>query len=245
MPPGTELTAIQSLIEDTESVFPEFREIVSRFQKESGQVPSLSACELPDAEQKRQKLEEAYERFKNGVMSGMGIAEEQFFSGRGSPDASLFVLGEGPADDDSLGKTFSGESGALLDKMLAAIQLDPKNVFVSYLQKYPQPQSKQEIPEMRLREFCRLAETEISIVAPRVILTMGDMPTRSIFQSHDGVMKWRGRTDRQYQDRIPLLATLAPALLIRQPGLKKYAWLDLQMLRDLLNSLEQAATDGI
>ena len=50
----------------------------------------------------------------------------------GNPFAKIMIIGEGPgANEDKEGKPFVGRAGKLLDKMLEAIKLNRKNVYIS------------------------------------------------------------------------------------------------------------------
>ena len=50
----------------------------------------------------------------------------------GNPKAKIMIVGEGPGDnEDKEGFPFVGRAGALLDKMLTAIDLNRKNVYIS------------------------------------------------------------------------------------------------------------------
>ena len=63
--------------------------------------------------------------------------------GRGNPSSKLFVIGEGPGQqEDEQGLAFVGRAGMLLDKMLAAIKLDRKNVYISNIINYRPPDNR-------------------------------------------------------------------------------------------------------
>ncbi len=50
----------------------------------------------------------------------------------GNPSSKIMIIGEGPgANEDKEGKPFVGRAGKLLDKMLEAIKLNRKNVYIS------------------------------------------------------------------------------------------------------------------
>jgi uracil-DNA glycosylase len=52
--------------------------------------------------------------------------------GEGSPQARIMIVGEGPgAEEDREGRPFVGPAGQLLTKMLQAIQLDRREVFIT------------------------------------------------------------------------------------------------------------------
>ena len=55
----------------------------------------------------------------------------------GNPKAKIMLIGEGPgANEDKEGIPFVGRAGILLDKMLAAINLDRKKVYISNIVNY-------------------------------------------------------------------------------------------------------------
>ena len=50
----------------------------------------------------------------------------------GNPDSKVMIIGEGPgANEDKEGFPFVGRAGQLLDKMLHAINLNRKNVYIT------------------------------------------------------------------------------------------------------------------
>ena len=65
---------------------------------------------------------------------------------------------------------------------------------------------------------------------PSVIILLGAVAARHVVGITDGIMKLRGRwLEYRVGDRmVPLMPTLHPAYLLRQPAHKKLAWRDLQ-----------------
>ena len=78
----------------------------------------------------------------------------------------------------------------------------------------------------------------IELLGPRFILCVGATPTQRLTGRTDGILKLRGRwLDFNLGDRtVPLLATLHPAFLLRQPAQKRLAWRDLLSLRKSLDA---------
>jgi len=61
----------------------------------------------------------------------------------GNINSKIMIIGEGPgANEDAEGKPFVGRAGKLLDKMLAAIQLDRKKVYISNVVNYRPPDNR-------------------------------------------------------------------------------------------------------
>ena len=56
--------------------------------------------------------------------------------GVGNPNADILFIGEGPGENEDLqGEPFVGRAGKLLDKMLAAVDLDRNKDIYSYYSK--------------------------------------------------------------------------------------------------------------
>ena len=79
----------------------------------------------------------------------------------------------------------------------------------------------------------------IELADPKVIVLLGAVAARHVVGISDGIMRSRGRwmDYRLGEKMVPLLLTLHPAYLLRQPAHKKLAWRDLQSLAAKLESL--------
>ena len=76
-----------------------------------------------------------------------------------------------------------------------------------------------------------------------MIVLLGAVAARHVVGITDGIMKMRGRwMEYRVGDRmVPLMPTLHPAYLLRQPAHKKLAWRDLQAVRGQNGSARVAA----
>ena len=161
----------------------------------------------------------------------------------GNPQAHIMLVGEAPGrDEDIQGKPFVGRSGQLLDRMLAAIGLSrngdrPDNsVFISNVIFWRPPGNRTPTEQETLMCLPYLKRT-IEIIAPRMIVCLGATPTQRLVNAHDGILKLRGKwfsLDAGGRS-IPLLATLHPAYLLRQPAQKRLAWRDFLALKMALS----------
>lgn len=155
--------------------------------------------------------------------------------GEGVSQPLVMVIGEGPgADEDSTGRPFVGRAGQLLDKMLAAINLDRNtNCFIANVVKCRPPNNRD--PEQDEIAACApFLQRQLALLKPRAILTVGRVPTQALLGTAEGISRLRGRFF-EYQG-IPLLPTYHPSALLRDEGLKRPAWEDLKQLRAFLNS---------
>jgi uracil-DNA glycosylase family 4 len=78
----------------------------------------------------------------------------------------------------------------------------------------------------------------IELIQPRFLVAVGGVPAQRLTGRTDGILKLRGRwQDYSLSGRtIPLLPTLHPAYLLRQPAQKRLAWRDLLSLRMKLDA---------
>src|SRR6185312_7229409 len=157
----------------------------------------------------------------------------------GSPEAEIMLVGEGPgADEDRLGKPFVGRAGQLLDRMLGAIGLDRTKVYIANMVPWRPPGNRDPTPE-ELALCAPFLYRQIELVAPKLLVTLGNVPTQALFATRAGITRTRG----QWRDltinghTMPALPTLHPAYLLRQPAAKAQAWRDLLSLQAAMRRL--------
>jgi DNA polymerase len=152
----------------------------------------------------------------------------------------VMLIGEAPGrDEDRVGKPFVGRAGQLLDKMLASIGLDRKtNAYITNVINWRPPDNRDPTPE-EAASCLPFLRRHIELADPAVIILLGAVAARHVVGVSDGIMKLRGRwMEYRVGDRmVPLMPTLHPAYLLRQPAHKKLAWRDLQAVRDKIKTL--------
>lgn len=160
--------------------------------------------------------------------------------GDGNPRAKIMIVGEAPGrDEDIQGKPFVGRGGQLLDRMLAAIGLerhseDPeKAVYITNILAW-RPPANRTPTAAESAAFRPFVTRHIDLVNPEIIVTMGNVPTKTLLDTKTGIMKMRGTWTvlETPGGTRPLLPMLHPAYLLRQPMDKHKAWSDLLVLQD-------------
>jgi len=97
----------------------------------------------------------------------------QLVFGEGSPDAKIYLLGEGPGyHEDKLGRPFVGMAGKLLDETLKEIGLERGNVYISNVVRFRPPENRDPEPE-EIAAFQPYVDAEIKIISPEIIVTLG------------------------------------------------------------------------
>ncbi|MFQ5983997.1 MAG: uracil-DNA glycosylase family protein [Alphaproteobacteria bacterium] len=153
----------------------------------------------------------------------------------GNPDARLMLIGEAPgAEEDRQGLPFVGPAGRLLDRMLAAIELDRRSAYITNVLYWRPPGNR--VPTAEEIGTCLpFAERQIELIAPRVVVFVGGIAAKAMLGRSEGITKFRGRWFRYQTPRmsapVQATATYHSAFLLRQPGRKREAWRDLLAIK--------------
>jgi DNA polymerase len=191
-------------------------------------------------------LKAALEAFDGGALK-RGAAHTVFADG--VPGAGIMFIGEGPGrEEDQKGLPFVGRAGQLLDRMLAAIGLDRRrNAYITNVINWRAPGNRDPSPE-EAAMCLPFLRRHIELANPRVMVLLGAVAARHVMGDTQGIMRIRGHwmAYRLGDTMVPVLPTLHPAYLLRQPAHKKLAWRDLQSLAEKIESLglPEPATQG-
>ena len=152
----------------------------------------------------------------------------------GNPKSRIMLIGEAPgASEDKEGLPFVGRAGALLDKMLAAIDLDRKKVYISNIINYRPPDNRRPTDE-EIKRYLPFITKHIEIINPKILVLLGSTAMNALIGNEAVISKMRGKwIEKKFGNcKTSVIITFHPAFLMRQPAQKKMAWIDLKMIRD-------------
>ena len=152
----------------------------------------------------------------------------------GNPNSKIMIIGEAPgANEDEEGLPFVGRAGALLDKMLAAIDLDRKKVYISNIINYRPPENRRPTDE-EIKRYLPFITKHIEIISPKILVLLGSTAMNALIGNEVVISKMRGKwIEKKFGNcKTSVIITFHPAFLMRQPAQKKMAWIDLKMIRD-------------
>lgn len=162
----------------------------------------------------------------------------------GNPQARIMFVGEAPGrDEDIEGLPFVGRSGKLLDLMMKAIGLDRTSAYIANVIPWRPPGNRTPTPQET--QICLpFIQRQIELVNPDILVTLGNPSTQTLLQTRDGIMKSRGRwADYDTGTRkIRAIATFHPAYLLRSPGYKRMAWVDMRSVAKAVEALQERQT---
>ncbi len=157
----------------------------------------------------------------------------------GNPKSKIMLVGEAPgANEDLEGLPFVGRAGMLLDKMLAAINLDRKKVYISNIINYRPPENRRPT-DAEIEKYLPFITKHIEIIEPKILVLLGSTAMNAIIGKDLVISKMRGKwIDKKFGNcKTSVIITFHPAFLMRQPAQKKMAWIDLKMIRDKKENL--------
>jgi DNA polymerase len=159
----------------------------------------------------------------------------------GDPSGRIMLIGEAPGRDEDLqGLPFVGRAGQLLDRMLAEIGLDRRKVYITNVLNWRPPQNREPSPE-EAAACLPFLHRHIELADPKLLILLGAVSVRHVLGITEGIMRVRGKWNL-YQSvglnrSIPVMPTLHPAYLLRQPAAKRLAWRDLLAVAEKLGQL--------
>lgn len=149
----------------------------------------------------------------------------------GDPAAGLMAITDMPtAEDAATGLIFSGEAGALVDRMLAAIGRSRETIYLAPFSPIRPPAGR--IDAEGVRFLTGTMRHHIGLAAPKALLIFGDSCARALLGITMAQARGRWHEVETPAGPIRALVTIRPQELLTQPKLKTHAWADLQMLME-------------
>ena len=158
----------------------------------------------------------------------------------GVPGSKVMFVGEAPGgDEDRIGRPFVGRAGQLLDRMLAAIGLDRRSVYIANVVPWRPPGNR--TPTLQETQACLpFIRRQIDLADPEILVCLGGSAVQTLLGVQGGITRVRGSWFDYERDSGPPIRALAmfhPAYLLRQPAQKRLAWADMRALAKALDSL--------
>ena len=160
--------------------------------------------------------------------------------GDGNINRPIMIVSEAPGlEEEKSGKTFQGEVGSLLEKMLLAINIKKKNIYSTYAINYRPPEDRKPTSQ-EIKRYSVFLKEHISIINPKILILFGSTAMESITASNSKISNERGKWKEIIlkSKTYPLMVTFNPSYLIRFPENKKYSWEDLKKIRKKIIDLK-------
>ncbi len=178
-------------------------------------------------------LEQFHQAIHTCQKCPLGRTRNEFVFGVGDPKARLVLVGEAPgAEEDKQGQPFVGRAGKLLDKILAAIDMQRgEDVYICNILKCRPPNNRDPLPaEVEVCEPHLVKQ--LQLLQPKIILALGRVAAQTLLRSTESLTSLRGRVHDYHG--VPLMVTYHPAALLRNPNWKRPTWEDVQAVQKRL-----------
>jgi len=173
--------------------------------------------------------------------------ESYFRDNKRRDDPPIMFIGEAPgANEDKHGIPFCGQSGKLLDNVIASMKLDRTKAYITNSVFWRPPGNRRPTPQEI--QMCRpFVERHIALLAPKLLVLVGGTAAESVLGKTDPISTLR-KQDVKYTNQylatpIPAVIIFHPSYLLRQPTQKKEMWFD--VLKIMTNFLNHAKNENI
>jgi uracil-DNA glycosylase len=161
-------------------------------------------------------------------LCSLGKTRKNLVFGDGNPQAKVVFVGEAPgADEDEQGLPFVGRAGQLLTKIIEAMGLSRKEVYICNILKCRPPQNRNPLPE-EIAACEPFLKQQLKSISPQIICALGTFAAKTLLKTEVPISVLRGRF-HSYEG-IKLMPTYHPAYLLRNPSAKKIVWEDVQLI---------------
>jgi len=190
-----------------------------------------------DSAKKINTLSDLFEKYKACQKCALGKTRKNLVFGRGLSNPPVMFIGEGPgAEEDTQGEPFVGRAGRLLTKMISAIGIERADVYITNIVKCRPPDNRNPTPA-EISCCLPIIKQQIEILNPKLIVTLGNIPTKTLIPDLPGITKARGKI-KQYE-KWTVLPTFHPSYLLRNRSAMPQAWEDFKKITEFAFNSKQ------
>ena len=175
------------------------------------------------------------------VKCSLSTTRKNVVFGRGNPNSKLFVVGEGPGQqEDEQGFAFVGRAGKMLDSAFLSVGIDTnEDCYISNIVKCRPPNNRKPLVN-ETKECMPWLNEQIKLIKPKVIVLAGSTAVQSYLNIDEPISKLRGKWI--FRDDIKYMPIFHPSYLLRNPSKEKdkpkwLTWQDLKKVKKEVNSV--------
>jgi len=169
------------------------------------------------------------------VQCSLSTTRTNVVFGRGNPEAKLFIIGEGPGQqEDEQGVAFVGRAGKMLDSVFSSVGIDTnKDCYISNIVKCRPPNNRKPLAN-EVSECIPWLTQQIKLIKPKVIVLAGSTAVQSYLDIDEPISKLRGTWI--IKENIKFMPIFHPSYLLRNPSKEKgkpkwLTWEDLKKVK--------------
>lgn len=160
-------------------------------------------------------IEQLSQRVKTCFDCPLSQSRTQAVPGWGNSNSPLVIIGEAPgAQEDATGLPFVGASGKMVDKILAEFNVSRADLFITNIVDCRPPANRN--PKDKEVKACKKHwQTYLHIIEPKVIVTFGNIATKTVLDTKTGITSLRGSSHSSTFGDSLVVPTWHPAAILR------------------------------
>ena len=190
-------------------------------------------------EDKKKKIFQLRKKINSIENCNLKKNSKNLVMGDGNINSPIMLIGETPGEKEDLEcQTFCGDIGALLNKMLLAINIKKKDIYCSYSINFRPPEDRKPTAK-EIKRYSFFLREHISIIDPKLLILMGSTAMEAVTGLNSQISNERGKWKETVvgSKTIPIIITFNPSYLLRYPENKKYSWEDLKKIKQKMQDL--------
>ena len=224
---------VQKLVDDIDPDFIFSNKPINRFNIIENNSNEIKLNKI----EKLLKLKEQISSIQN---CNLAINSKNLIMGDGDINGPIMLIGEAPGGlEDESGHSFQGEMGALLKKMLLAININIEKVYSTYSINFRIPEDRKPTTQ-EIKRYSIFLKKHILIINPKIIILMGSTAMEAVTGLNKKISSERGKWKEIILENktFPIMITFSPSYLIKFPENKKYSWEDLKKIKQKIHNLK-------
>jgi uracil-DNA glycosylase family 4 len=168
---------------------------------------------------KQEKLEQIKaDILAKNICPDLAKSAKNLVMGDGNADADIVFIGEAPGkNEDEQGLPFVGAAGKFLNEMLASINMERSDVYITNIVKYRPPNNRDPHPDEKAA-FLPFLRSQLEVIEPKLIITLGRHSMDSLLPGLQ-ISKVHGQPKR-YNSRV-YMPLFHPAAALYNGGMRQ------------------------
>ncbi|RKD30857.1 uracil-DNA glycosylase [Thermohalobacter berrensis] len=175
--------------------------------------------------------------------------EKELVFGNGNLDSKIILIGEAPgAKEVELKKPFVGQAGKYLEEFLNILELERKDIYITNVVKFRPTKASSKTgrkinrapTKKEINQFKDYLIEEINIINPKIIVTLGNVPLKTLTDDNVSIGKVHGKNLNviiKNNNEYLLYPLYHPAAVIYRKQLKQTYIDDLHNLKKVLKNI--------
>lgn len=174
---------------------------------------------------------------------------EKLVLGHGNLNSPIMLIGEAPgAKEIELGQPFVGQAGKHLEEFLQVLEIKREDIYITNSVKYRPTKVNPKTGRLsnrtptikEIEDFREFVFEEIDIINPKIIVTLGNIPLKSLLEKSIKIGEVHGRLESIYINGNPysIFPLYHPAAVIYNRDLREVYISDLHKLKKEIDKIK-------